>query len=88
MQANDFQQRVLEQLDKLSTDVDKLSTDVDKLSGDVEKTNQKVDGLTQELALTNTRVDTYQKASNQVVNLAFGLIATATITIVVSVLVK
>lgn len=97
MQATDstenFQQIVLERLssiatdvDKLTTDVDKLSTDVDKLSTDVDKLSTDVDGLRQELALTNVRVDTYQKASNQVVNLAFGLIATATITILVTVL--
>ncbi|MDG2617492.1 hypothetical protein HPC62_16285 [Thermoleptolyngbya sichuanensis A183] len=43
-----------------------------------------VDGLRQELGQTNVRVDAYQKASNQVVNLAFGLIATATLTIIAS----
>ncbi|BAU44661.1 hypothetical protein [Leptolyngbya sp. O-77] len=43
-----------------------------------------VDGLKQELSQTNVRVEAYQKASNQVVNLAFGLIATATLTIIVS----
>ncbi|GAB4470765.1 MAG: hypothetical protein OHK0037_29670 [Elainellaceae cyanobacterium] len=43
-----------------------------------------VDGLKQELGQTNVRVDAYQKASNQVVNLAFGLIATATLTIIAS----
>ncbi|MBF2085076.1 hypothetical protein [Thermoleptolyngbya sp. C42_A2020_037] len=43
-----------------------------------------VNGLKQELSQTNVRVDAYQKASNQVVNLAFGLIATATLTIIVS----
>jgi hypothetical protein len=35
-----------------------------------------------ELAILNVRVDTYQKASGQVVNLAFGLIVTAVITII------
>lgn len=71
MQASDtsdeFQKTVLEQLERLSTEVD---------------------GLKQELAQTNVRVDAYQKASTQVVNLAFGLIATATLTIIVSTLVK
>lgn len=81
MQASDFQQRVLEQLDR-------LSTDVEQTNHKLEQTNQKVDALTQELALTNTRVDTYQKASSQVVNLAFGLIATATVTIIASVILK
>jgi hypothetical protein len=54
---------------------------LDKIDADLGQIKQK-------LALTNTRVDTYQKASNQVVNLSFGLIATATVTIIVSTIVK
>lgn len=88
MQANDFQQRVLERLDRLAADLEQNNQRIEETNKKVEETNKKVEVLTQELALTNTRVDTYQKASNQVVNLAFGLIATATITIVVSVLLK
>ncbi|QKD82138.1 hypothetical protein HPC62_07950 [Thermoleptolyngbya sichuanensis A183] len=74
MQAADtsdsFQKAVLERLDTLKVELDSLKIDVD--------------GLKQELSQTNVRVDAYQKASNQVVNLAFGLIATATLTIMVS----
>lgn len=85
MQASDtsdqFQKTVLEQLERLTTDVNGLKTDVDGLKTEV-------DGLKQELAQTNIRVDTYQKASTQVANLAFSLIATATLTIIVSTLVK
>jgi len=40
------------------------------------------------MALTNVRVDTYQKASTQVVNLAFGLIVTATATIIASTILR
>lgn len=88
MQASDFQQRVLEQLDRLSTDVEQTNQKLEQTNHKLEQTNQKVDALTQELALTNTRVDTYQKASSQVVNLAFGLIATATVTIIASVILQ
>ncbi|BAU40562.1 hypothetical protein [Leptolyngbya sp. O-77] len=74
MQAADtsdsFQKAVLERLDNLKVELDSLKVDVD--------------GLKQELGQTNVRVDAYQKASNQVVNLAFGLIATATLTITAS----
>ncbi|QZZ20985.1 hypothetical protein J5X98_00250 [Leptothermofonsia sichuanensis E412] len=90
-ESDNFQRQVLESLDRLttnlgqlSTDVEQLSTDVEQLSTDVEQLSTDVEQLKQELALTNTRVDTYQKASNQVVNLAFGLIATATITIIIT----
>lgn len=61
---------VIEKLDKLSTDVDRLSTDVDKLSTDVEKFND--------------RFSNYQQATQWVVQLAFTLIASATITIIIS----
>jgi outer membrane murein-binding lipoprotein Lpp len=86
--TENFQQAVLERLDNLATDVDKLTTDVDKLTTDVDKLTTDVNGLRQELALTNVRVDTYQKASTQVVNLAFGLIATATVTIIATTIFK
>ncbi len=33
---------------------------------------------------SNTKIDAYQKASNQVVNLAFALISAATVTVIVS----
>lgn len=99
MQASDtsdqFQKTVLEQLERLSvdvnglkTDVDDLKTDVNGLKTDVDDLKTEVDGLKQELTQTNVRVDAYQKASTQAVNLAFGLIATATLTIIVSTLVK
>lgn len=44
--------------------------------------------LKQEQALSNVRIDTYQKASQQVVNLAFGLIVTATVTIIATTVLK
>lgn len=92
MQASDtsdqFQKTVLERLEQLSTDVSGLKIDVDGLKTDVDGLKTEVDGLKQELTQTNVRVDAYQKASTQVVNLAFGLIATATLTIIVSTLVK
>ena len=42
-----------------------------------------VEQLKQEVTRTNDRVEIYQKASQQVVNLAFGLILAATAAIVV-----
>jgi hypothetical protein len=44
--------------------------------------------LRREQDITNVRVDTYQKASGQVVNLAFGLISTAVFAILVNVVVN
>ena len=61
---------VIEKLDKLSTDVDNLSTEVDKLSRDSEKFND--------------RFSNYQQATQWVVQLAFTLIASATITVIIT----
>ncbi len=61
---------VIEKLDKVSTDVDKLTTEVDKISRDSEKFNE--------------RFLNYQQAMQWVVQLAFTLIASATITIIIS----
>ncbi len=61
---------VIEKLDKLSTKVDKLSTEFDRLSTDVEKFND--------------RFTNYQQATQWVVQLAFTLIASATITVIIT----
>ncbi len=58
------------QLDRLTNDVEQLTNDVVQLKSETEK--------------SNIRVDTYQKASTQVVNLAFSLIASATVTLIVT----
>ncbi|MGB3262969.1 MAG: hypothetical protein WBA89_03345 [Microcoleus sp.] len=68
---------VIEKLDRLSTDVEKLSAEVEKLSTDVEKTNDKTDRF-------NDKFDNYQKATQWVVQLAFTLIASATITVIIT----
>ena len=44
--------------------------------------------LVEEITKTNDKVEIYQKASQQVVNLAFSLILTATIAIVVQVVIN
>ncbi len=54
-------------------------TDSDRL----DKIETTLEKLVQEIAKTNDKVEIYQKASQQVVNLAFSLILTATIAIVV-----
>ncbi len=69
-------------ISELSTSFEHLSQDVEHLSQDVEHLSQDVETLKQETTKTNERVEIYQKASQQVVNLAFSLVLTATIAIV------
>ena len=69
----------------LTHDVESLKHDVGALTHDVESLKHDVESLTQETTKTNDRVETYQKASTQVVNLAFSLILAATAAIVIPV---
>jgi prefoldin subunit 5 len=57
-------------LENVIEKLDKLSTEVDKLSTDVEKFNE--------------RFSNYQQATQWVVQLAFTLIASATITVIIT----
>jgi outer membrane murein-binding lipoprotein Lpp len=62
------------ELKRLSSDVERLSTDVERLSTDVEKSNDKF--------------EIYRQANQSLVNLAFSLIASATVGLVVSLIFK
>jgi predicted nucleic acid-binding Zn-ribbon protein len=66
---NDRLDRIESQLETIVKSLEHLTTDVESLK--------------QEVTRTNDRVEIYQKASQQVVNLAFGLIVAATAAIVV-----
>ncbi len=74
MSQEDFQQQVFRKFEELKTDFDALKTDIDtrftKLEFDIKE--------------ANIRLDAYQKSSGQIVNLAFGLIASATVITVIS----
>ena len=72
---------VINKLDSLSTHVDTLSTRVDTLT-------TRVDTLTTRVDTFNDRFDNYQKATQWVVQLAFTLIASATITVIVTSVLK
>jgi len=61
---------VIEKLDGLSSRVDNLSSRVDNLATDVEKFND--------------RFSNYQQATQWVMQLAFTLIASATITVIIT----
>lgn len=67
---NDRLDRIEQKLDALTTDIDALTTVVDKLTINVSTFNDKFDN--------------YQKATQWVVQLAFTLIASATITVIIS----
>jgi phage shock protein A len=80
----DFQQQVLDRLENLTNVVTDLRTDVDKLTTDVDKLTTDVDKLTTDGERFNDRFATYQQATQWVVQLAFTLIASATITVIIT----
>jgi outer membrane murein-binding lipoprotein Lpp len=72
----------------LSTKVEKISGDVEKLSGDVGKLSGDVEKLSGESDRFNDRFTTYQQATQWVVQLAFTMIASATLTVIITAVFK
>ncbi len=71
-------------LDHLEQEQGKIGERLGHLEQTQGKTNERLEHMEREQEKLNIIVETYQKTSGQVVNLAFGLIATATITIILS----
>ncbi len=71
-------------LDAVLIDGQPLEDVIREIAQGVKSNSAKLEHLEREQEKSNIIVETYQKASGQVVNLAFGLIATATITIILS----
>ncbi|MEB3226245.1 MAG: hypothetical protein VKJ86_10645 [Synechococcus sp.] len=90
-------QDVIDKIDHLARDVDtkidNLARDVDtKIDGLARDVDAKIDGLARDVdEQINTfklQLDVYEKGMRWVVNLAFGLIASATITVLITTLFK
>jgi regulator of replication initiation timing len=74
---NDRLDRIEGKLDKLTDHVEKLTSNVGELTTDVEK-------LTSDNEKFSDRFGNYQQATQWVVQLAFTLIASATITVIIT----
>jgi len=68
--------------------LDKLAETVKENGHQIEKNTEAIRDLRQETKEQGIRFAAYQQASQWVVNLAFGLLATATITTIVSAVVR
>ena len=82
--SDDRLDRIEQKLDHLSTTVDNLSTTVDNLSTRVDRLSTTVDTLSADNEKFNDRFSNYQQATQWVVQLAFTLIASATITVIIT----
>ena len=76
MTEQEFQTTTTRRLDKIESTLEKLVTGQEKLLTNQEK-------LVNEQEKFNIRIETYQKSSQQVVNLAFGLILTSALAIII-----
>ncbi|MBD2578943.1 hypothetical protein [Oscillatoria sp. FACHB-1406] len=79
---------VLDRIDGLATSVGKLSTSVGRLSTDVDKLSTDVEHLSNDVGQFNERFSNYQQATQWGVQLVFTLIASATITAIVTTVLK
>ncbi|MBE9062035.1 hypothetical protein [cf. Phormidesmis sp. LEGE 11477] len=68
----------------LRADVDELKTDVSGLKTDVGNLKTNFDRLETNLNLFDSKFSNYQQATQWVVQLAFTLIASATVTVIIS----
>jgi outer membrane murein-binding lipoprotein Lpp len=82
--SDDRLDRIEQKLDTLSTTVDTLSTTVDTLSVNLDRLSNTVDHLSADNEKFNDRFSNYQQATQWVVQLAFTLIASATITVIIT----
>ena len=76
MTEQEFQTTTTSRLDKIEETLEKLVTEQEKLLTNQEK-------LVNEQEKFNIRIETYQKSSQQVVNLGFGLILTSALAIII-----
>ena len=74
-----------EKLDRIEATLERLEVGFTKLTDKVAELDTKVTQLDTDVRVVNERVDTYQKASQKVVNLAFSLIDAATLATLVPV---
>ncbi|MEN9221892.1 MAG: hypothetical protein Q6M04_05580 [Thermostichus sp. BF3_bins_97] len=70
-------------VERLDAKVEQMDHNQQIILSQLQRVSSDLEGLKQETALTNTRVEAYQKASNQVVNLAFTLVGSATVALVI-----
>ena len=75
-------------IDKNAAAIDKNAAAIERNAAAIERNAAAIDKLTEDSKELNIRFTAYQQASQWVVNLAFGLLATATITTIISAVVR
>jgi predicted nuclease with TOPRIM domain len=79
-----FEQQVLAQLERLQQNDERLSQDLGQLRQEFGQLGQEFEKLSQDVGRFSERFGDYQKATQWVVQLAFTLIASATLTVIIT----
>lgn len=74
-----------DRLDRIESLLSTLGEDMKTVKEDLSTVKADVSELKEQTTKTNEKVETYQKASQQVVNLAFGMIVTAALAVILPV---
>jgi predicted nucleic acid-binding Zn-ribbon protein len=88
MSDQDFQQQVIDRLDRLSTDIATVRTDVETVRTDVEELRGEAKQAVSDTEKFNEKFADYRQATQWVVQLSFSLITAATIVTIVSAIFK
>jgi|GEM_PF-4024829 predicted nuclease with TOPRIM domain len=79
-----FEQQVLAQLERLQQNDEHLSQEVGQLRQEFGQLGQEFEKLSQDVGRFSERFGDYQKVTQWVVQLAFTLIASATLTVIIT----
>jgi chemotaxis regulatin CheY-phosphate phosphatase CheZ len=77
-----------DRLDRLEALVERNSTAIENLTSKVDRISDEVDKLREESKELGIRFGYYQQSTSAIVNLAFSLIASATVSIFITVVLK
>ncbi|MBW4482123.1 MAG: hypothetical protein KME14_06240 [Tildeniella torsiva UHER 1998/13D] len=73
-----------DRLDRIEALVEKSATAIDKNAAAIDKNAAAVDKLTDDIGRFNERLDTYEKGMRWVVQLAFALLISATVALIIN----
>ncbi|MFM7438275.1 MAG: hypothetical protein ACKO2V_06660 [Snowella sp.] len=72
-----------QRLDRMETTLDTQGNRLDRIEQDLTGIKEALTSLVTEIKIYDSKLDAYQKASQQVVNIAFGLLATSALAIII-----
>lgn len=72
-----------QRLDRIETTLDTQGNRLDRIEQDLGGIKEALTSLVTEIKIYDSKLDAYQKASQQIVNIAFGLLATSALAIII-----